>query len=81
MVVEKELPIAGRYPGRNSSCCGAIARSQTGVHDKRRTAANHYPYVRPAHNGPNVVRDLGCVVPEYWLVLRKEGGSEQCDRI
>ncbi len=72
---QEELLDAGRELGRFPSDSSAIARSQAGIDDERRTAADDNGDVWPALDRPNMFRDLDRVLPEHGLSLSGEEGD------
>ena len=76
---QEELLVAGEL-GRYPSDSSAIARSQAGIDDERRPAADDNGDVGPAHDRPNMVRDLDGVLPEDGLILGGENGDGERDQ-
>jgi hypothetical protein len=66
---EEELLSVGRELLRNTRRRGPVARAKSGIDDQDCPAADNDPDVGPAHNGPDMFGNFGCLLTKDRLIL------------
>jgi hypothetical protein len=61
---QKQFGIAGKF-ARDARYGGSVARPKAGIDDQRGAVSDDDRNIGETHDGPNVVRDLCGIFPEY----------------